>query len=99
NQATLVVNIAAVVNNPPVSLTNCLGTTATFSVSAAGTGLSYQWYKDAAVLSGQTDSNLALNNVSAADAGTYSVVVSGTCGVSISNSASLAVLPLPFITC
>ncbi len=28
----------------PVSVTNCPGTSASFSVSATGTGLSYQWY-------------------------------------------------------
>jgi len=32
-----------------------------------------------------------LSSVSAADAGIYSVVVSGTCGNSVSNSASLTV--------
>src|SRR5262249_6804684 len=34
-----------------------------------------------------------------ADSGIYSVVVSGTCGSSVSNSAFLAVPPLPAITC
>ena len=32
-----------VVASAPVSLTNCPGTSASFSVSATGTGLSYQW--------------------------------------------------------
>ena len=40
---------------------------------------------------GQTDSSLILSNVSASDAGTYSVVVSGTCGNAVTNSASLTV--------
>ena len=42
-------------------------------------------------LAGQTGSSLVLANVSATDAGTYSVVVSGTCGNAVSNSASLTV--------
>ena len=40
---------------------------------------------------GQTGSSLVLANVSAADAGSYSVVVSGTCGNAVTNSASLTV--------
>jgi predicted RNA methylase len=80
-----------VVTSAPVSLTNCPGTSASFNVSATGTGLSYQWYKGVTALAGQTGSSLAMANVSAADAGTYAVVVGGTCGSAISNSAVLTV--------
>jgi hypothetical protein len=45
NSASLTVNQNVVVASAPVSLTNCPGTSASFSVSATGTGLSYQWYK------------------------------------------------------
>jgi hypothetical protein len=91
NSASLTVNQNVVVASAPVSVTNCPGTSASFSVSATGTGLSYQWYKGTTTLTGQTGSSLVLGNVSAADAGTYSVVVSGTCGNAVSNSASLTV--------
>ncbi len=46
HSATLTVNENVVVASAPVSLTNCPGTTASFSVSATGTGLSYQWSKN-----------------------------------------------------
>ena len=91
NSASLTVNQNVVVASGPVSLTNCPGTSASFSVSATGTGLSYQWYKGGSLLAGQTGSSLVLTNVSAADAGTYSVVVSGACGNAVTNSASLTV--------
>ena len=91
NSASLTVNQNVVVASAPVSLTNCPGTSASFSVSATGTGLSYQWYKGGSALAGQTGSSLVLANVSAADAGTYSVVVSGACGNAVTNSASLTV--------
>ncbi len=91
NSATLTVNENVVVASAPVSLTNCPGTSASFSVTASGTGLSYQWYKGTAALVGQTGSSLVLANVSAADAGTYSVVVSGVCGNAVTNSATLTV--------
>ena len=57
------------VASAPVSLTNCPGTSASFSVSATGTGLSYQWYKGSTALTGQTGSSLVLANVSAVGCG------------------------------
>src|SRR5207244_2861747 len=91
NSASLTVNQNVAVSSAPVSLTNCPGTTASFSVSATGTGLSYQWYKAGSALSGQTSSSLTLNNVSASDAATYSVVVGGACGNPLTNSARLTI--------
>src|SRR5439155_990928 len=91
NSASLTVNQNVAVFSGPASLTNCPGTSASFSVSATGTGVSYQWYKGISPLAGQTSSSLTLNNVSATDAGTYSVVVSGTCGSPVTNSASLTI--------
>src|SRR5439155_24982106 len=90
NSATLTVltNVSATALS---NLTNCLGTSASFNVSATGTGLSYQWYKGGNALAGQTASSLVLNNLSASDAGTYSVVVSGVCGNPVTNSASLTI--------
>ncbi len=91
NSATLTINGNIVVVSAPASLTNCPGTSASFSVNASGAGLSYQWYKNASALVGQTGGSLMLTNVSATDAGTYSVVVSGLCGNSVTNSATLTV--------
>src|SRR6266404_1597197 len=89
--ATLTVNQNVVVSSAPASVTNCPGTTASFSVSASGTGLSYQWYKGASPLAGQTGSSLSLNSVSSADAGSYGVTVSGTCGAPVTSDATLTV--------
>ena len=91
NSASLTVNQNVAVASGPVSLTKCPGDSASFSVNATGTGLSYQWYNGSTTLAGQTGSSLTLNSISAADAGLYSVVVSGTCGTAVSNSASLTV--------
>src|SRR6266568_3694479 len=91
NSASLTVNQNVVVATAPVSLTNCPGTSASFSVNATGTGLSYQWYKGASALAGQTGSSLLLTNVSSADAAIYTIIVSGTCGNAVTNSASLTV--------
>jgi len=91
NSAILTVNQNVVVATPPANKTVCPGSSASFSVSASGTGLVYQWYKGTTMLTGQTTSTLSLSAVSATDAGTYSVVVSGTCGDAVTNSAILTV--------
>jgi hypothetical protein len=93
NSTSLTVNQNVAVASAPVSVTNCPGTGASFNVSATGTGLSYQWYKGATALIGETSSSLVLANVSVSDAGTYSVVVRGICGDAVTNSASLTVTP------
>jgi hypothetical protein len=91
NSATLTVNANVAIATPPSNTTNCPGTTASFSVSATGTSLSYQWYKGISGLNGETNHTLTLNNVSGADAGAYSVTVSGVCGEPISANALLVV--------
>jgi hypothetical protein len=55
--------------------------------------LSYQWQFDGADLTGDTDSSLALTNVTAADAGAYTVVASNTVGSITSTAATLTVNP------
>jgi hypothetical protein len=91
NSAMLVINANTLVNTQPVNSTNCPGTTANFNVNATGTDLTYQWYFGPNPISGQTGSTLSITNVSAANAGTYSVVVTGACGSAITNSAMLVV--------
>ena len=64
-----------------------------FDVSAAGASLlSYQWRKGADNLAGQTNDSLTLANVTAANAGDYSVVVSNLLGSVISSNATLNIL-------
>jgi subtilisin-like proprotein convertase family protein len=89
--ATLTMNESLAVATPPASLTKCPGDSATFSVSATGTGLGYQWFKGTNALSGATGSSVTLSNVTAASAGSYSVTVSGTCGAPVTLSATLTV--------
>src|SRR5205085_424932 len=91
NNASLTVNQNLAISIAPASSTNCPGTSASFSVSATGTGLSYQWYKNGSILTSQTGSSLTLTNLSASDAGIYGVVASGLCGNAVTNSASLTV--------
>jgi hypothetical protein len=91
NRATLAVNQSLTISAGPTNQTVCAGNNAFFAVSATGTSLTYQWYKDNAPLTGQTGSSITLNNVSNANAGIYSVIVRGACGNPVTNSATLAV--------
>src|SRR5439155_26307122 len=91
NSATLTVlsNVSA---TQLIGLTNCPGTTVTFSTTPSGSGpFTRVWRKDGNVLSSQTNNTLTLLSVTSASAGIYSVTVSGACG-SVTNSGTLTVL-------
>ena len=77
------------------------GATVSFGVAVSGTpAFTYQWRKDGVPLvngtgiSGATTSNLTLTAVQAAQAGTYSVLVSNVVGTTISSGASFVVTPI-----
>src|SRR5204863_356008 len=89
-----------VIGTQPVTQTVCEGSNVTFSVSATGSGLTYQWKKGGVDIGGATASTLTLNNVAAANAGSYTVLVKGTCdavGV-LSAAAILTINEQPEIT-
>src|SRR5207248_3153480 len=91
SSASLTVNENVVISSGPVKAAACERGTASFSVSATGTGLTYQWYKNDIGIAGETDSSLTLDKVKTSDAGSYSVTVSGLCGTPSTNSAMLVV--------
>jgi hypothetical protein len=53
--------------------------------------LTYQWRKDGSTLAGETNSTLVVANITALNAGQYSVIVSGGCGNVTSSNALLTV--------
>lgn len=75
----------------PVSVGECVGKSVTFSVSATGVGLHYQWRKDGSSLAGKTDTSLTIPSLSLSDAGSYSVVVYNGCDTEISANAVLTI--------
>jgi uncharacterized delta-60 repeat protein len=82
----------------PAPVFACLASSATFSVTAAGTGpFTYQWRKgntpiNAAINPSAATAVLTLNNVGPADAGAYSCVITDACGSVTSNAATLGVV-------
>lgn len=96
--ATLSLFLPPSITAHPVSRTNVVGTTATFSVGATGTSLQYQWRKNGDVLpdggnvAGATSSALTIANVAITDEASYSVDVSNTLSIASSSAATLTVV-------
>jgi hypothetical protein len=64
-----------------------------FSVTAAGTDLTYQWIRNGSNIIGETKSTFSILKVMKADEGNYSCKVTGACGNETSQEAALTVLP------
>src|SRR6202012_1404998 len=74
----------------PTNQTAVFGDKVYFVVQALGGGLSYQWSLGGTPIAGATNATLILTNVSSANAGDYSVVVSNSISTATA-SATLAV--------
>ena len=96
NDATLTVSAAATaptIATQPVSTTVTTGNSASFSVTANGTGpLSYQWRKAGVNIIGANSASYSISSAQSSDATTYSVVVSNSVGSATSADATLTVL-------
>lgn len=79
----------------PVAQTTVEGGGATFSVTAAGEGLEYQWRRDGIPITDATNSTLILTNVGGGARGYYYVEVSNSSGTVASTEALLNVLLAP----
>ena len=91
----------------PVSQTLLQGSTASFSVSATGTGLTYVWQKDNTDIPGATSGAFSIANVQPSDIGSYRCVVTGNCGqvfsaiaiLTVNQPVSLTTQPVPVVIC
>jgi len=85
--------VAPAMTTQPASLTVTQGQSAAFAVVATGTApLNIQWYFQNASLPGQTNSTLALNPVTTANAGNYDAVITNNLGSVTSAVATLTVI-------
>jgi hypothetical protein len=87
-----------ITQQPPASLTVCVGQSVTLRVTATGTGLRYQWRRNGTPIPGATQSSYTIAAVQLADSGIYDVVVSGECEPpAYSTQTELRVTGLPQI--
>lgn len=78
-----------IISSSPTSTTLNAGGTLNLSVSAYGSGLTYNWRKDGVSVGNFI--TFQKPNVTASDAGTYTCIVSNACGSAISASATVTV--------
>lgn len=89
--------VAPSISAQPINESILVGQTATFSVSTSGTApLSYQWYKNGAVISGAISVSYTTPSESISENGAlFSVTVSNSAGSLTSNAATLSVTTSP----
>ncbi len=68
NSALLTVNTLPAITAQPQNVNICAGSSATFSVTAAGTGITYQWQES-------TDGGVTYNNIPGATSSSYTIAV------------------------
>lgn len=87
-----------VVSTQPLADTVCVESPASFTVATTSTGVSYQWVKNGANISGATAATYTIPSVVTGSAGFYKCKLTNTCGTTISDSVKLTVNPLPVPT-
>jgi hypothetical protein len=102
--AALTVGSAVTITSNPTAVAVCSGNTATFTVAATGSSLTYQWQKGAVNLSnsgnisGALTSTLQITGATASDASSYKCIITGSCGSATSTAAALSITTAPSIT-
>lgn len=103
-KAGLTVLASAAITTQPASVATCDGNSTTLAVVATGAGLTYQWKKgstninDDATFAGTKTSQLTIKNVNANAAGTYSCVITSTCGSVSSSNTTVSISTPPSFT-
>ena len=76
----------------PQSQSAAVGGSVTFSVTATGTDLTYQWKHNSQAISGATSATFMRNNIQSSHAGTYTVDVTNSVGTVTSSAVTLTLL-------
>jgi hypothetical protein len=93
NAVQITVNPATAITTQPQSATVCEGSPASMSVVAVGGNLTYQWRRNTVNIFSATSSTYSIPSVQATDAGSYDVIVGGSCApLSVVSSAATLVI-------
>lgn len=82
-------------SNPVLPRQFAPGSSVNFVAIAPDPSATYQWFHDGAVISGATSNSLTLTHLTAADSGNYQLSATAGISVSLSNTLTVNVLPLP----
>ncbi len=99
-EVSLSISTDIIINTQPADQIGCQDTPVSFSVTATGAGLTYQWIKGTVNLTnkgniaGATSATLTVYSANTADvASDYNVIVSGICAASVTSvNASLSII-------
>jgi large repetitive protein len=96
----LIVNPLTTISVQPIaSTTICDSTLLNLSVTASGTApISYQWYRGNTAITGATLAQYSDPTTVVAEAGQYTVQVTGGCSIDTSTASAVVVLPKTWIT-
>jgi len=83
------------ITKQPVGTSVNVGSQVTFNVEAEGDDIIFAWKKDGKTIPNQTSNTLILKNVTKADAGEYTCVISNLCAEVISSKATLNISDVP----
>jgi len=86
--------VAPAITVQPVAVSVASGQPASFSVTATGDSLTYQWSKDGVSLTGATAATCSIAATTTASAGCYAVTVTNSANSVTSAGATLTVTPL-----
>ena len=96
--ASLTVLVPPTINAQPQSAVVAVGGAASLSVTNTGDmPVGYQWFKDGAMLAGQTNQALSFASFQFTNSGSYQVVVTNAGGMAISLPASLSMSNAPLL--
>ena len=93
------VKVPPVVNSNTGNKIKCLNDSVMFKISASGTApLFYQWRKNGTNIISATNSQFIVLSSQITDAGSYTCIVTNSCGIITSNPASLVINIPPSVT-
>lgn len=97
SNAILNVGIRPIITAWSGSLTVTQGNSASFSVSATGTPLSYFWSKNGVRIAGATSTSYSIPSTVGTNSGNYSVIVSNALGIAATNALLTVLVPVSIV--
>ena len=88
---------ALAITAQPADTSKCTGTSTVMHVTAVGTALTYQWYKNGTLISGAMAGTYSIQSLSLSDSGSYYCSISNSCGTANSVSEKLKVYASPAV--